>query len=187
MRNREANPRGGWPVRSISGKGGSTARSKTVGLSLIVGYKLAKAGVELLLGVLVLSLASAGHTHALHSVVTALRNHATEAWSIAAAQWLANAATGRHLRVVALAAFLDAVLSLVEGWSLHRRYPWSRWLIVGATSCLLPFEAVALVHHLRAGRVAIMVVNLLLVGYLIRVGVVVEAPTGGGDGAMAAG
>lgn len=127
-------------------------------------------------------MASAGHTQELRAVVSAVRNHATEAWSIAAAQWLASVATGRHLRVVAIAAFLDALLSLVEGWALYRRYSWSRWLIVGATSCLLPFEAVAMVRHFRAGRVAIMIVNLILVWYLIRIGGLGEVARGDGAG-----
>lgn len=138
-----------------------------IGVRLIVGYKIAKAGAELLLGALLLTLGSASLAEGLRAVALTVRHHAAEAWSIELAERLVQVAAGRNL-VVALALLLDGVSSLVEGWALHRRYRWSRWLIVGATSCLLPFEVVALIRHLAPGRVVLLLGNALIVAYLIQ-------------------
>jgi uncharacterized membrane protein (DUF2068 family) len=143
-------------------------RPDDIGLRLIVGYKFAKAAVALLLGVLILSFASAGLADELRTIAMNVRNHATAAWSVALAKWLMNAATSRNLRVVAIASLLDAGASLFEGWALHRRFGWSRWLVVFTTSSLLPFEIVVIVRHFSVGRVALIAVNLLIVVYLVR-------------------
>ena len=139
-----------------------------LGLRLIIGYKLVKAAAGFLLGVLIFSLASAGLADELQTVALNFRNHATAAWSVTLAKWLMGATTSRNLRVVAIAALLDAAASLFEGWALHRRFGWSRWLVVLTTSSLLPLEAVAIVRHFSAGRVALMIVNVLIVVYLVR-------------------
>jgi uncharacterized membrane protein (DUF2068 family) len=107
-------------------------------------------------------------TEALRAFALNIQHHATAAWSIALADRLVQAATKRTLLVVALAAFLDGVLSYVEGWALHRRYRWSGWLVVGTTVSLLPFEAIELVRRLSAGRAALLLVNALIVVYLFR-------------------
>jgi uncharacterized membrane protein (DUF2068 family) len=155
---------------------GARERSDAVGLRLLVGYKLVKALTELLFAALVPFLGSAGLAEELHAIALTIRHHAAEAWSIALAERLVHAATERNLRVVALASLFDGVLSSVEGWALHRRYWWSRWLVVVTTSCLLPFEGVELLRHPSAGRVALLLVNALIVIYLVRRGVAVAPP-----------
>jgi uncharacterized membrane protein (DUF2068 family) len=94
--------------------------------------------------------------------------HATAAWSTELADRLIGAATPRGVHRVALAALFDGALSFVEGFAIHRRWAWSGWLVVVATSCLLPFEILALVHHLSATRSAVLVINVAIVAYLIR-------------------
>lgn len=139
-----------------------------VGLRLIVGYKFVKAGAELLLGALLLSFAAAGLAEELRAVALSARDHATAAWSVRLAEWLMNTATARNLRVVALASLLDGAWTLFEGWALHRRFWWSGWLVVVATASLFPFEAIAIARHARAGRIAIMALNVVIVAYLVR-------------------
>jgi uncharacterized membrane protein (DUF2068 family) len=141
---------------------------EALGFRLIVAYKFAKAAALLLLGTLILSFASAGLADELRTVALNMRNHATAAWSVALAKWLMNAATSRNLRVVAIASLLDAAASLFEGWALHRRFGWSRWLVILTTSSLLPFEAIAIVRHFSAGRVALILINVFIVVYLVR-------------------
>jgi uncharacterized membrane protein (DUF2068 family) len=141
---------------------------RTAGLRLIVGYKLVKAAAGLAIGVLILTLMSFGLAEHLQAFALTVRNHAAEAWSIALAKWLTNAATSRRLLVIALACLLDAVFSAFEAWALRRRYRWSGWLIVAATSALLPFEAVALAKHFTAGRAVLAAANVLIVLYLVR-------------------
>jgi uncharacterized membrane protein (DUF2068 family) len=138
------------------------------GLKLIVGYKFVKAALELLPGALLLSRGAAGLTGDLQALAMFLRHHATEAWSIALAERLVHATTQRHVLVVAVAALLDGAFTFVEAYALHRRYRWSRWLVIGATSCSLPVEVVALVLHPTAGRMLLLFVNLLIVLYLLQ-------------------
>jgi uncharacterized membrane protein (DUF2068 family) len=147
---------------------GTVERPGGLGVRLIVGYKLAKAVAALSLGVVLLFLGSAGLARELREVATALRHHFVAAWSVELSEALVRAAGGRHLVVVAFALLLDGASSLVEGWALHRRYRWSRWLIVGATSCLLPFEVFELYRRLSPGRFAVLIVNAAIVVYLVR-------------------
>jgi uncharacterized membrane protein (DUF2068 family) len=147
--------------------------SGAIGLRLIVGYKLVKAVVEPILGVVLLSFASAGLAGHLRAVALNIRHHAAEAWSVALAERLVRASTERNLLVVGLATLLDGALSFVEGWALHHRYRWSHWLVVGTTSSFLPFEGLALAHHFSAGRIALLIGNALIVIYLVRHGIAV--------------
>ena len=147
---------------------GPPAHLNGVGLRLIVGYKFIKASAEFLFAALLLGLDTTGFAAALRAAALGIQHHTTAAWSIVLARWLVQAATRRTLIVIALAAFLDGVLSAVEGWALHRRYGWSRWLVVGSTLSLIPFEAIELVRRVSLGRVALLVVNVLIVGYLLR-------------------
>lgn len=137
------------------------------GLKVIVRYKLVKAVAEIVLGLLLL-LTSARLLGDLRELALMLREHATEAWSLALAGRMVRAATGRHVAVVGVASLLDGVSSSVEGWALHRRYRWSRWLVVIATGCLLPFEGVELVRRVTAGRIAFLFVNAAIVLFLLR-------------------
>jgi len=139
-----------------------------VGLSLIVGYKLTKASLQALAALALVALVLARQTSGLQSVALWLRDHATAAWSVALADRLARAVTRHNLLIVAIALAADAVLSLIEGWALHRRHNWARWLVVGASALLLPFEVLELIRRVTAGRVAILLVNTVIVIYLIR-------------------
>lgn len=152
------------PETTVGSGGGSDA----VGLRLIIGYKFLKAVGELILGVAVLVFLSAGLPDEVRELARRVREHATAAWSVDLAEWLTNAATRRNLRVVAVASLLDAVWSCFEGWALYRGYAWSGWLVIVATSSLFPFEVIAIARHVRAGRVALMALNVLIVAYLVR-------------------
>ena len=74
----------------------------------------------------------------------------------------------RNLAVATAAIFLDGVAVMVEWYALRRGHAWGEWLVVGATSVFLPFEVVALVRRVHAGRVALFVLNLAIVLYLAR-------------------
>ena len=58
-------------------------------------------------------------------------------------------------------------MTALEGWALHRRFRWAPWLVVVAGSTLIPFEVVELARRPRPGRVAILVVNLVIIAYLV--------------------
>ncbi len=142
-------------------------RAPETGLRLIIAYKVVKATVAVLLGTLLLG-ASGFALADVQALATSLLRHATSAWSIRLAKTLLDAATARNLQIIAVACLLDAALTGVEAWALHRRFWWSGWLVVAATSALLPFEGIALVRHFALGRVVITVGNVLIVAYLVR-------------------
>lgn len=143
-------------------------RSGARGIELIVDYKLVKGSAEVLLGVVLLSLGAVGLAEHLHMIAVNIREHAAEAWSVALAKRLVNVASARNVRVAEIALLLDGGSSFFEGWALHRRYRWSGWFIVAATSCFLPVEAIALVRHFSGVRLMLLLVNALIVIYLVR-------------------
>ena len=146
---------------------GDRGRDDELGVRVIVAYKAAKGIAQIAFGIYALARAPALGEE-LQRWVLALRAHAIEAWSLWLARHLAPLASARKLEVIALAALLDGVLSFVEGWALYRRYAWSRWLVVGATATLLPFEVVALARHRTVGRGIVLLVNVLVVAYFAR-------------------
>jgi hypothetical protein len=70
-----------------------------------------------------------------------------ENWSVLLAELLIRTATVRTLRAIGLAAIIDGVISLIEGWAIYRRLWWSGWLIVCTTSVAIPLEGIAIVRH----------------------------------------
>jgi hypothetical protein len=143
--------------------------AKPVGLRLIIAYKLTKS----LLQVGAAALLFYGITHGLAAELTGfadgLRDHSVHVWSHAAAAALLGLTGQRHgLSLVAAALAVDAVLSSIEGWVLARGYRWGPYLVVATTASLLPFEIVALFRHPRIGRALLLLVNLAIVGYLLR-------------------
>jgi uncharacterized membrane protein (DUF2068 family) len=147
---------------------GAGAPSDAVGLRVIVGFKLLKAGLELAFGALLLGLVATGFTDRLMTAATQFRHHVAEPWSVELAQLLIHTATVRHLSVFGLAALIDGASSLVEGWALYQRFWWSGWLIVCTTSAAIPLEVIAVIRHPNAIRIALLVANVLIVVYLIR-------------------
>ena len=139
----------------------------SVGLRLIVGYKIAKAALEIAFGAALVLFATKA-TDELRTAAIHVRDHGTAAWSISLAGKVVQEATPGHLVVAAASSLLDGVFTAIEGWALHRRFRWAPWLVIGATSCLLPFEVLSLARHVTAGRVTLFFVNAAIVAYLFR-------------------
>ena len=137
------------------------------GVRVIVFYKLAKASVVFVAGIALL-VAPDRVTSDLHVLARMLHEHALGAWSVMLSENIMGFATRKHVLLVGVAALFDSTLSFVEGWALHKRYRWSRWLIVIATSTLVPFEIASLVHHFTIWRVLVLAVNAWIVFYLVR-------------------
>jgi len=138
------------------------------GLRLIITYKFTKAVLQVLAAVLLFYGAAHGLSARLAEFAERLREHAVHAWSNVFAAALLRFTHSRHsLTFTAYALLADAGLSGVEGWAISRGHTWGEWLVVGTTACLIPFEIWALMHHLRAGRVILLVLNVVIVAYLI--------------------
>jgi len=137
-----------------------------LGLRLIIVYKLAKAGGELLLAALLAPMLVAGAEDPVRDLAVALSGHVTGAWSLRLTELLAHAAAPRTVELTILALLLDGGLTLCEGWALYRRFIWAPWLVVISTGSLLPFEVFELARRPRAGRLLIFLANLSVVCYL---------------------
>jgi uncharacterized membrane protein (DUF2068 family) len=96
-----------------------------------------------------------------------LRHHA-HAWSVYLAELVARAASLRGLWTILVALVADGTASLVEGWALYHGHWWGPWLVVVMTGSLMPFEVVALARHVSGIRVALLVLNAVIVWYLAR-------------------
>ena len=98
----------------------------------------------------------------------ALREHFMGMWSRHLADLLVRAASRRSLGIGAAALTVDGLFVLFEAWALRRGVRWGPWLVIVATSALLPFEAFELSRAVRAGRLFIFLVNVAVVAYLVR-------------------
>jgi len=140
---------------------------RDLGVRLIVTYKLVK-GVGEALAAITLGVAlKHGLTQTLHDAAAFLREHIVAQWSTHLADAMLRLLTPRHLAFVDLGLALDATLTLIEGWALHRRRWWAGWLIVVATSSLLPFEPASLARQVHAGRAVLLAINLAVVATLL--------------------
>ncbi len=71
-----------------------------------------------------------------------------------------------HTTLLAIAAFAYAALEGTEGVGLALRRRWAEYLTVLATAALIPFEAYEVIHKVTLFRVAALLLNLAVVGYL---------------------
>ena len=143
-------------------------RPREAGVRLIILYKLIKGAAQVTLAATLFVLLLLHATGPLESMGVHLQSHFAGAWSVELAKLLMSAAEPRHLEFIALALTLDAGLTLLEGWALYHAHWWGPWLVVVATSSLLPFEAAALVRKVHAGRLIVFLLNVVIVVYLAR-------------------
>ena len=81
---------------------------------------------------------------------------------------LSSALESQNLVWVGAAFLLDAALVFFEGFALWRGWWWGRWLVIVASLAFVSFEVAALVVRVSALRIAALVLNLLIVGWLVR-------------------
>jgi uncharacterized membrane protein (DUF2068 family) len=141
---------------------------RAAGVRAIVLYKYAKALGEALLAVVVVLLMVSGYVERAYEVASAVRDHLVHHWSIKLAEMVMHTLTGRRLWWIVAALVGDAAMSGLEGWALARGFHWAAWLVVAATSLLLPVEVIELSYRTSIGRMAIFAINLSIVLYLIK-------------------
>ena len=141
---------------------------RPAGLQTIIVYKLAKSVVQALLGVASIWLLARGAEAGAATLAEFLLEHFTGAWALQVATVLVRATTAGRVKLLALAMMGDSVLSGVEGLALRAGRWWAPWLVVIATSALLPIEIWEVVRRPAWGRAGIIVVNLAVVAYLLR-------------------
>ena len=137
-------------------------------MQAIIAYKLFKAVLEALVGVLMVYLLISGAEAGAATLAELLIEHSARAWALKAATLLIVTATTRHVELAAAGAFLDALLSAVEGLALRAGKWWAPWLVVFATGALLPWELFEIVRKPSWLRIVLLLLNLGVVVYLIR-------------------
>lgn len=144
-------------------------RKERYGLELIAIYKFVKAGALTLAGLGALGLINRAVARAANQWLEGLAlrpgHRLTTAFAEVALPYLGRA-TGRHLVLIAIGAFLYAGLYLVEGVGLWRCRRWAEYLTVGATASFLPIEILALAHRATLPRAVTLGLNLVAVAFL---------------------
>ncbi len=138
-----------------------------VGLELVILYKTVKGLLEAVVAILLAFGAGLGLARHIQFFIAVWASHLTREWSIQLAEHLFNASTTPHLKLAALALAFDGAFTSFEGWALERKKRWAPWLVVIATSCLIPFEIGALIQRLSVVRTVMLFVNVLVVAYLV--------------------
>jgi len=155
------------PLESAQRRRVST-NSPPIGLRSIIAYKTAKAWVEATLGLALLALLPFGLPGWLDAAGTGLRQHFVHAWSIRLLDRIVRDTNRYHIELTIAALLLDAALTAVEAHALKRRWWWGPWLVVVASSVLIPFEVLEWLRHPRPTPLLIVVVNLAVVAYFVR-------------------
>jgi uncharacterized membrane protein (DUF2068 family) len=73
------------------------------------------------------------------------------------------------LREIGFGSFFYATLLLIEGVGLCLRKRWAEFFTVGMTMSLVPLEVYEIYRRATLVRITLLVVNLLIVWYLVRV------------------
>lgn len=137
------------------------------GLALIAGFKMAKGLLLLLVGVGVLELVHAEIATLFSLLLEALHLNA-DSRLIHALVLKVDALQPHSVLILGLVSLSYAGLLLVEGIGLWLEVSWAAYLTVISTSLLLPFECYEVFHQLSVLRIAVLLVNLIIVLYLIK-------------------
>jgi uncharacterized membrane protein (DUF2068 family) len=141
----------------------TTTRAR--GLTAVVAYKFGIAAIELVAVVAVLVMYAV-----LGMDVGALSGSIERHWLHGTGALLADVvhlvAGGGDARLVVVALGGDAVTSAVEGFLLQRGNRWARWVILGSTGLPLPWELERLVRQPSRVRLALLLVNVGILGWV---------------------
>ena len=136
------------------------------GVAVVALYKLVRGALALLASVALAVIVLSGRAPGLHDLVEHLSAHWTSGASSLFARYLVRALDARHVWIVIGGLTLDGAFTLLEAFALYRGYTWGPWLVVIATSLLLPVEIVAWFRKRTLGRALIGLLNALVAGYL---------------------
>jgi uncharacterized membrane protein (DUF2068 family) len=142
---------------------------RAIGLEAIIDYKLLKAAVEVVLGLLLVALLLRGTEAGAASLAQLVLDHVSRAWALRAATAIVLTGTTAHMKIAAAGAFADAALSAVEGFALRAGRWWAPWLVVIATGALLPWELIEAIRKPGWLRIGLLALNVAVVVYLLEI------------------
>jgi uncharacterized membrane protein (DUF2068 family) len=142
-------------------------RIERAGLRLIIGYKIAKGLIELLLALTVITVGQRGLSAVLGGLARELERYLPSVGSLALANSVGADGGHRTYLITLVALGADGFVTLGEALLLYYGYWWAPWLVAFITAAFLPWEAARLAHHPALGRLGLLVVNFLIFSYLI--------------------
>jgi uncharacterized membrane protein (DUF2068 family) len=75
--------------------------------------------------------------------------------------------TPKQLKELSLGTFLYAALFLTEGIGLLLQKHWAEWFTIITTGAFIPLELYEIVRHFTVAKLAVTVINILIVWYLV--------------------
>jgi uncharacterized membrane protein (DUF2068 family) len=81
---------------------------------------------------------------------------------------IADKATDKGLWILAAGALIYSMVRFVEAFGLWHERDWAEWFALLSGCLYLPYEIYALFHHPDWIRLAVLVVNVLIVLYMLR-------------------
>jgi uncharacterized membrane protein (DUF2068 family) len=137
------------------------------GMVLIAGFKVLKGLLLLLFGLGLLKLVHADIA-TLYSRLLEVLHLDTDSQILHAVVLMVDALRPESVLVMSLVSMVYAVLLLTEGIGLWLEFSWAAYLTVASTSLFLPFELYEIVQRITALRIAVLLVNIIVVLYLVK-------------------
>ena len=141
--------------------------SHSRGLRLIAGFKLLKGFVLLAAGVGILKL--------LHKNVAAEIEHWINVFQVDSHNHYihlllekVSKVDDRRLKELSAGTFVYSAIFFIEGIGLALGKRWAEYFTIIVTSSLLPLEIYELAKHVSIGKLFALVINLAVIGYLVR-------------------
>jgi hypothetical protein len=142
----------------------ATRPRRPTGLRLIIGYKLVKAPLMLVLALWL----TLGRGHGNDFIADLAARLAEGGWLLhRIGIWLQLSVSPTVLKGAALLAWLDTVSTSTEAGLLLLGKPWGEWLVVIGAGALLPLEVIWIAHHASWSRAGVLVVNTAVFAYLL--------------------
>ena len=145
----------------------ATARQHSRGvLRVIAVFKLAKALLLVGIGLGALKLLDPAVAEQVRNWTSTLASQIGPQTASAVSDKISKLPHSKLL-IAGIVSFLYASLFTVEGVGLWVGVRWAEYLTIIATSSLVPFEVYELIREVTWPRIATLVINLAIVGYLI--------------------
>lgn len=69
---------------------------------------------------------------------------------------------------ISIGLLLYGLLCSIQAYGLHKRRRWAEYLTIAVISLFIPFEIYEVVHRLTVVRVAVLILNIVIVYYLVK-------------------
>ncbi len=153
----EESPRAGAPLK----------KQRAPTLYFIIGFKLVKGLILILLAFGVYSLTDNNLPQEFHSLLQFLHLDPEKRFFTELANKLSTV-TPANLVWIAGGTFLYSLFSSVEGVGLIFRVPWAGWLAIGESAFFIPIEVFELMRRYSLPLLIILGLNILIVWYLLQ-------------------